>query len=558
MSEQLTPAMATQQRIVRVFISSTFRDMQEERDMLVKKVFPELRRRCRERGVEFVEVDLRWGVTEEQANRGEVLPICLAEIDNCRPYFVSLLGERYGWVPDRIAEELLETQPWLAEHTEQSVTALEILHGVLNNPRMAQRAFFYFRDPRFVETQPPDRQQDFTAESPASAEKLRRLKERIRTSGLALREHYPTPEAVGNLMLADLWTAIDQEYPEGSTPEPLDRDAAEHEAFAESRAKVYVGRQEYFARLDRQVDSEDPPLVVLGESGVGKSALLANWMQHYRQAHPDAFVLVHFIGSTPQSADYTAILRRIMGELKRRYDLPQEIPNTAEELRAAFPNWLSMASVKARFVLVLDALNQLEDRDNAPDLVWLPEFFPPEVRVILSTLPGRALEALQRRGWPTFTVAGLRADERTQVIREYLWQYRKRLSDERVERIAAAAQAANPLFLRALLEELRVFGRHEELDRHIVHYLQAPTVPDLYQRILARWERDYEGDSDLVGGALSLLWAARRGLLESELLAILGTAGQPLSRAVWSPFYLAAQDSPVSRSGLLGFFHDWV
>jgi len=72
-------------RQVRVFISYTFRDMQQERDYLVKNVFPELRKRCWERQVDFVEVDLRWGVTEEQAERGEVLPICFAEIDHCRP-----------------------------------------------------------------------------------------------------------------------------------------------------------------------------------------------------------------------------------------------------------------------------------------------------------------------------------------------------------------------------------------------------------------------------------------------------------------------------------------
>ncbi len=49
-----------QSQQVRVFISSPFRDMQVERDVLVKQVFPELRRRCTERGVDFVEVDLRW------------------------------------------------------------------------------------------------------------------------------------------------------------------------------------------------------------------------------------------------------------------------------------------------------------------------------------------------------------------------------------------------------------------------------------------------------------------------------------------------------------------
>lgn len=65
---------------IRVFISSTFADMQAEREELVKRVFPELRDLCEERGVTFTEVDLRWGVTDEAKAEGRVLPICLEEI----------------------------------------------------------------------------------------------------------------------------------------------------------------------------------------------------------------------------------------------------------------------------------------------------------------------------------------------------------------------------------------------------------------------------------------------------------------------------------------------
>ena len=68
-------------RAIRVFVSSTFRDMQAEREELVKRVFPQLRRLCEQRGVGWSEVDLRWGVTDEQKAEGAVLPICLAEID---------------------------------------------------------------------------------------------------------------------------------------------------------------------------------------------------------------------------------------------------------------------------------------------------------------------------------------------------------------------------------------------------------------------------------------------------------------------------------------------
>jgi hypothetical protein len=52
--------MDTPTHNVRVFLSSTFRDFAGERDLLVGKVFPELRRKCRERQVELVDVDLRW------------------------------------------------------------------------------------------------------------------------------------------------------------------------------------------------------------------------------------------------------------------------------------------------------------------------------------------------------------------------------------------------------------------------------------------------------------------------------------------------------------------
>ncbi len=59
---------------VRIFLSSTFRDFGEERDLLVKRVFPALRARLRDRFVELVDVDLRWGITAQEAERGEVLP----------------------------------------------------------------------------------------------------------------------------------------------------------------------------------------------------------------------------------------------------------------------------------------------------------------------------------------------------------------------------------------------------------------------------------------------------------------------------------------------------
>ena len=85
MTLKQTPSTATRERVIRVFISSTFRDMQAERDELVLRVFPQLRKLCEARGVTWGEVDLRWGVSDEQKAEGKVLPFCLEEIKHRRP-----------------------------------------------------------------------------------------------------------------------------------------------------------------------------------------------------------------------------------------------------------------------------------------------------------------------------------------------------------------------------------------------------------------------------------------------------------------------------------------
>ena len=58
-------------RHIRVFISSTFNDMQSERDELVSKIFPILRKKAAERNVTVTDIDLRWGITEEESRNGK-------------------------------------------------------------------------------------------------------------------------------------------------------------------------------------------------------------------------------------------------------------------------------------------------------------------------------------------------------------------------------------------------------------------------------------------------------------------------------------------------------
>lgn len=163
-----------------IFVSSTFRDMHEERDILHARVMPELNEYAAGYGESVSFCDLRWGVNTEDLESEEgsqkVLSVCLDEIDRCRPYMLVILGERYGWIPE--PETMLTVEKKREgldpNDLEKSVTALEIEYGALHSREQLSHTLFYFRE--FEGTIP----EEYKQEDALHAKKLSELKARIR------------------------------------------------------------------------------------------------------------------------------------------------------------------------------------------------------------------------------------------------------------------------------------------------------------------------------------------------------------------------------------------
>ena len=544
--------MKIQSRTIRIFLSSTFRDFGEERDLLVRKVFPELRSRLKDRFVELVDVDLRWGITVEQAERGEVLPICLAEIDRARPFFVGMLGERYGWVPlaDAYAPDLVERQPWLDRHRGgKSVTELEILHGVLNNPKMAGRAFFYFRSRAYARAKAGE----YLPASRDDEARQNALKARIHKSGFPV-VRYRDPEAFAKRLERDLWKLLDAEFPAESVPDAFERERLKHEAYAAPRRRLYLGGEHYIKALHVALDAKAPRILIEGASGGGKSALLANALAAYRKAHRKDLVHEHYLGASADAADPHALVRRLVEAIRRTTGSGEEIPGDPQKLMDSLPLWLATASAwagkrKTRWIVVLDALNSLTDLQ---DLRWLPEFLPPRVQLLISCLQGNVREALGAKGtWKTIGVRPLTRAGREQLLVVYLARYNKTLPKALLKKALAHPLAANPLFIRTLAEELRLFGVHEELEAKLAHYLESATVDDLFERVLERVEQDC--GKAAVKTTMTAIWASRAGLTEEEILGI-----AKLVPATWAPIRNALDEALLESSGRIAFAHDYM
>jgi len=540
---------------VRPFLSSTFRDFNEERNLSFKSAFPQVEKKLIERGIFFSPLDLRWGITTEQSASGEVVRICLEEVDRCRPYFVCSLGFRNGWSlsptddPEADHVKLLvktldigqSAFPWIANHRDKSVTELEVLHGILNDPEAALRPYVYFRSVRYLRSIPKAERGVF-AELGWAEERLLDLKERIIKAGLPVK-WFDTPAMWAELVRNDLCETIAIDFPPGQGT-PLEMEIKDHATFAASRTRCFIGRQQSTQILDDYVTNGGQPILVVADSGLGKTSLLANFVatlrsrraskyaQHQITAQQDSTlhqrllyrargVLDRYIGSTSESAHSPALIRTLMEELKETYSLDLEMPQSAQELMVAFPDWLEAASHKCGdepLVIVVDGLNQLAGDQDALFLSWVPTQMPPNARLILSTIPGHATEErLLEDGFKPVRLGVLLDEEARSLSARFLGLFGKSLDAAQTDRVMLNPRTRNPLYLSTFLQELRVFGSYEALGAKIDYYMAAADVTDMFLKVISHLEEDFASVPGLVQWVLCLLAVARVGLTEAEL-----------------------------------------
>ena len=542
MSTQTSVSHNLEDRVIRIFISSTFSDMQEERNLLVTKVFPRLAKIAAKRDVTIVPLDLRWGVTEEAALQGKVIETCLNEIIRSRPFFIGLIGNRYGscltMEESQKNKELLKQYEWLAEDMENglSVTEIEIQYGVLRYPETID-AFFYLKEA-----------DEHTSDNP---EKLSKLKKNIRENGRYPVKEYTTAKELADKVEEQFLKVLDKHFPDRPLSR-LEKERFNQHAFMRSRKIAYIPLPEAYQTLDDFLQNDEQNLVVTGESGMGKSALIANWIDVIR-SQTNRKVIYHFVSNGGLEGDYHAIQQRLCDEIRDLYNLPQSDENkgASKKPEDELKNLFMGIAGREPLLIVLDGINQLSEAENAKQLLWLPSP-PPNVKYLFSTLPAdRTMEVFKMRHYPVYTLAPLDTARRSLLVSTYLKEYGKELSKERVDRIIHDPQSENTLVLRSLLDELIGFGSHERLDERIDYYLEAQSIEDFFQRVLQRMEEDL--GEQTVRHILSLVAFSQYGLSEPEIMEMAN-----LNAYDWSIFHGVFRNYFTTKSGLLTFSHRYM
>jgi WD40 repeat protein len=472
-----------------------------------------------------------------------------------------------------------------------STTEQEINAGVFDDPSASQSVIGIFRS---IQGLPADRQaSDFldvdasgTVDVPAQR-RLRRLEARLRGFLPPSRTFSYAARWTGEGITGDHLSAICGNVrgvlersidAAARRPERIDlkvvEDAAQRE-FALRRAAHFTGRASHVRRIERHLaGTKRRALVVHGEAGTGKSALLARVVVGGEAAAGPTALLYRFIGATSASSRGDRLLAGICADLQRILGTgAAEVPAGVDELGEHLRRLLSQARAERPVAVVVDGLDQLAPDDEARRLAWVPQQLPPHVRFVVSTLPGECLDRLRGRlPADCFLELGpMSAGDGKALLGAWLRAAGRTLTpDQRRSVLGEFATSGRPLHLRLAFEEAR-WWRSD--DRPVA---LGRDVDSVVRRLFRRLARDSNYGPVLVARSLAYLASSREGLSETEMVDLLSRdsavlrdlhrlspASPKVDRLppnVWSRYHHDLASYLIERSGshglpLLGFLH---
>jgi len=193
---------------------------------------------------------------------------------------------------------------------------------------------------------------------------------------------------------------IETELSELDMVEPLQFEIFEHKRFKDLRNETFGGREVLLNTIKFQYEKRNQRNIICihGIGGSGKSALLSRLINDTEKNFQKSSIIYRFVGATPGSVDLNRLLEGIVDELNMKYEKEDLAKRTSREEHVnTFHQTLNLSSNnRDKTFLFIDALDQLNNTENAHSLYWLPQQINENTIFICSVLNGPIFESFRK------------------------------------------------------------------------------------------------------------------------------------------------------------------
>lgn len=553
--------------MIRFFVSSTFVDMNNERDTLQQIVFPEINKIAKNYGETVSFCDLRWGVdtSELESDDGskKVLSTCLDEIDDCSPYMIVLLGERYGWIPDQkiISNATKTKENFLLDDLEKSVTALEIEYGALQKSGQLQNTLFYFRT---IEGEPPAH---YCSEDADRKCKLDQLKERIKKLVGDQVRYYTLQwdsekedlcglEAFSEMVVQDIADMMMPQWEGYTQLSVYQRDQKFQMELLKQQAAYFTDTEEWAKNHYLFSSTKCKPTGFTGVHGCGKSTSMSALAMELVRSEGCKILAIN-CGKTPLCQTLTDVQRYMVIYLENLLGLPAWEPNVSSDDLSELPKlWhqrLSQLAVlyesqeTTPVLLVLDDIDHLIAGNIGELMCLFPAKITPKVSVFFSCSKQTYAGLSFKCGFYPLTNA-LSYKQKLSAIDSVLKVSRRQLNADVIQMILDKQEADSPLYCQMLIHRLCMFDSADYIQiNHLGTGMQA--IVDYQKQIIDQCPESINGmflqvlhkaveqlGNEHILRAVEYLAVSCHGLRETDLAALFQMENRPWSSLDFSQY----------------------
>ncbi|MDR0272805.1 MAG: DUF4062 domain-containing protein, partial [Clostridiales bacterium] len=256
-------------------------------------------------------------------------------------------------------------------------------------------------------------------------------------------------------------------------------------------AQGYIPFDDSLNAIKSYIDSENNrPLLIRANTGIGKSSLLAYYLSGSKN---NAYF--RFIGTSKQSSNKETLLNSLREEF-----LADGFLKNSKYANESVKSWQFfdlLADVSNNtntpIILILDALDQLDGGVLSVD--FIRPVLPPKIKMIVS-YQGDAEDAenfaenllLSENVYQLQFSAS--KEIKSKLITEYFRNYFKQLDESLLNLLLDSKGSDNPLFLKIVLNELRVFGSYENM-RNKINELSGSTPEEAFIALIKRVSKDF-------------------------------------------------------------------
>ena len=320
-----------------------------------------------------------------------------------------------------------------------------------------------------------------------------------------------------NYIIDNLVNSINQQIEDESSSTLIEEELNEQSYYLNQKLNLFTGRQKDLKVIDNYINGDNEnPLIIYGKSGLGKSALMAKAIDLAMDQNSYK-IIFRFVGTTPQSGDTKSLWLSIMNELN--IDIENSDNSSFEEFSLKI--YQEIAKLKEHIVIFIDAVDQLYNEDT---FMWLPEFLPSNIKIIITTLNDKHYEKdsfsfkiLSDHHNNLYKLTPFEINNN--LILEMLKEFDRTINTEQLNYVTKMFNhVKSPLYLKVAIKELIHWK-----DKHkvITDVSLNKTQKGIIKEYIGNLSQLYSHKNILIEKVMSYIYSSIDGLSEKELLGFL-------------------------------------